>query len=182
MAKKIGAIVSLSIIGILILATIIMANVNVDYSIKCATPSTVWINYNSNDPLRERKVVEDASTIIDYIENASKEKSLTALFNGNLNKKAELCVENSVGKDIPSNTGFYVRYHYDNDQKTKDKNGNTVYYQELVFTVQDSDEETTVKVYVIPDATKAKVYTHYYELDADFSSLYDFLVENEYNI
>ena len=38
MAKKIGAIVSLSIIGVLILATIIMANVNVNYSIKCEKP------------------------------------------------------------------------------------------------------------------------------------------------
>ena len=47
MAKKIGAIVSLSIIGILILATIIMANVNVDYSIDCAAPTQVWIQKGS---------------------------------------------------------------------------------------------------------------------------------------
>ena len=80
MAKKIGAIVSLSIIGILILATIIMANVNVDYSIDCATPSNVWVLYNSNDPNKERVAGdENAKAIVDFINNASKEKSTSAM-------------------------------------------------------------------------------------------------------
>lgn len=181
MAKKIGAIVSLSIIGILILATIIMANVDVKYNIKCATPTSVWVNYNSNDSSKERQV-SDAETVVNYINNASKEKSLTALFNGTLNKKAKLVAESKNGKKLPSNSSFYVRYRYENAQKVQDNNGNEVVYDDLVFTVTDTDDIQLVKVYVIPDSANATTYTYYYELEADFSSLYDYLVESGYNI
>jgi len=186
MAKKIGAIVSLSIIGILILTTIIMANVNVNYSVNCAKPTYVSVSYGSNS---ERDAQANTNAIVEMIENASKEKSLTALFNGTLGKKAKVVAVSSVGKTLPSNNGFYVRYRYDNPQKLmegkkeyKDSNGAVVYYDDLVFTVKDVAGTNIVNVYVIPDSANAKVYTHYYELEADFEGLYDFLVEKEYNI
>lgn len=187
MAKKIGAIVSLSIIGILILATIIMANVNVNYSIRCETPTTVYVSYGANT---ERDAQANKDAIVDYINNASKEKSLTALFNGNLGKKANVVAASSVGKTISTtSSSFYVRYRYNNAQKLmdgkkeyKDSNGNAVYFDDLVFTVSDVDGSAVVNVYVIPDSTNANVYTHYYELEADFTELYDYLVNNNYNI
>lgn len=186
MAKKIGAIVSLSIIGVLILATIIMANVNVNYSINCATPTTVYVSYGSG---AERDAQSNTNAIIEYINNASKEKSLTALFNGTLGKKATVVAVSSVGKDIPSNSGFYVRYHYENAQKLMEgkkeytnSNGNVVYYEDLVFTVQNIEGISLVNVYVIPDAQSPKTYTHYYQLEADFEDLYNYLVSSNYNI
>ena len=185
MAKKIGAIVSLSIIGVLILATIIMANVNVDYSIKCSTPTNVYVCYGATT---ERDAKDNASTIVDYINNASKEKSLTALFNGTLNKQAKVNAASSVGKNLSfSANTFYVRYHYENPQKLmqgkdeyKDVNGNTVYFEDLIFAVADLQGTNVVNVYVIPDSTDSKKYTYYYELEADFEGLFDFLNE-EYN-
>lgn len=183
MAKKIGAIVSLSIIGILILATIIMANVNVNYSIDCATPTNVWVLYNSNDSHKERAVSDkNAKAIVNFINDASKEKALTALFNGTLNKEAKLVVSSSSGKSVPTTSGFYVRYSYDKAQKTKDSKDNVVSYDELLFEVNDEEGIQVVKVYVIPNATNPMIYTHYYELEADFEDLYDFLVEKEYNV
>lgn len=185
MAKKIGAIVSLSIIGILILATIIMANVNVDYSIRCATPKTIYISYGAN---AERDAQDCTDEIVDFISNASKEKSLTALFNGNLGKKANIVAVSNVGKNLPENSGFYVRYRYEDKQKLKygkedykDSNGEVVLYQDLVFEVKDIDGTGKINVYVIPDSTNSRVYTHYYELEADFGGLYDYLVENNFN-
>lgn len=177
MAKKIGAIVSLSIIAILIIATIIMANVSVDYSINCAKPTSVRVIYGNT----EKVVGDEADKIVDIISNASKEKSLTALFNGNLNKKAELKVASSVGKTVPSNSGYYVRYRYANPQNLKDgksnykdSNGNTVVYDDLLFTVNESNNGV-INVYVIQNKTNANVYTYYYELEADFSELYSLL-------
>ena len=188
MAKKIGAIVSLSIIGILILATIIMANVTVDYSINCATPTEIWINYKSNDPSRER-ICKNVSEIEEFFNNTSKDKALNALFNKTLNKEAEVVTESSAGKTIPTPAGFYVRYRYENPQKLmvgkkeyKDSNGNVVYYSDLVFTINDIDEESEVIVYVVPDATKSNTYTHYYKLDANLGGLYDYLVDQGFNI
>ena len=186
MAKKIGAIVSLSIIGILILATIIMANVNVNYSVNCATPTTVYVSYGGKS---ERDAQSNKDAIVDLIDNASKEKSLTALFNGTLGKKAKVVAVSSVGKTIPSNNNFYVRYRYDNARKLmegkkeyKDSNGSVIYYDDLVFEIKDLVGTNVVNVYVVPDSSNAKVYTHCYELEADFEALYDFLVEKEYNI
>ena len=181
MAKKIGAIVSLSIIGILIIATIIMANVNIDYSINCATPVSVWVQ-KGND---EERLSKSSNEIVEFINSASKEKSLTALFNGNLGKKANIV---AYGGNLSSTNGFYVRYSYDgNKQKLmigkdeyKDINNQVVYYEELVFTVNDLEGSNVFNVYVIPSATNPNAYTHYYELEADFGGLFDFLSE-QYN-
>ena len=156
-----------------------MANVNVNYGIKCKTPTTVWVQYGSNI---ERDAKEHADDIVDFINNASKEKSLTALFNGTINKKPNVVTASSVGKTIPSNSGFYVRYRYENEQKMVDNNGKEVYYEDLVFTVKDLESVNVVNVYVIPDSQAATTYTHYYEVEANFEALYDYLVDNNFNI
>ena len=179
MAKKIGAIVSISIIAILIIATIIMANVNVNYGIQCKNPTSVWVQYGANS---ERDAKDHSNKIVSYINNASKEKALTALFNGTINKKPKLVQASNVGKTIPSNSGFNVRYRYTNAQVVKDTNGNQVEYEDLLFTVVETDGIEIIKVYLITDAEKATTYTHYYEVEADFNALYDYLVENNFKI
>ena len=85
MAKKICAIVSLSIIGILIIATIVLANVSVNYGVVCASPNVVYVQYEDE---ALRNATSDKDEIVNYITNASQEKMLSALFNGELNKKA----------------------------------------------------------------------------------------------
>ena len=178
MAKKIGAVVSLSIIGILILATIIMANIKVDYSIKCETPTTVYVSYSSGT---ERDAQDYTDEIVKYISNASSENSLTALFNGTLGKKAEIFAVSE--KTIQNNTGFTVRYRYENPQKLmegdkayEDSNGENVYYDDLVFTVNDVEGISVVKVYVVLDSTNSSKYTYYYNLEADFEGFFKEIV------
>ena len=90
MAKKIGAIVSLVIIAVLIVATIIMANINIDYSIKCVKPDVVYIQTKDG---QTGVTDEQKDEIVKLISNASEENSLTALFNGELNKKATVKTE-----------------------------------------------------------------------------------------
>lgn len=183
MAKKIGAIVSLSIIGLLIIATIIMANVKVDFSIQTAEPKTIWIGVGSVGNGEIEANAEQKNKIVDYINNASKETSLTAMFNGNLNNKATVVTKK--GTISTSSNVFYVRYHYDNAQDLKegkkifkDADGNSYKFDELVFAVKDVDGVAVVNVYVIPDDMAHNVYTHYYELEADFAELYSYLDEN----
>ena len=187
MAKKITAIVSLSIIGILIIATIIMANINVNYSIKCASPSQIIVSYNS---LNGRKVKDEhVGEIKNLIASASQEKALTALFNGTLNKEAKVVSSSSVGKSLSSNDGFMVRYRYDAPQELKEgsnayknSNGEKIYFEDLVFEVDENAGLTQVKVYVIPEAESPNTYTHYYELEANFDNLYTYLVDSGYDV
>ena len=194
MSKKIGAIVSLVIIGLLIIATIVMANVSVNYSINCNKPDKIYVQYSS----QSRELVnneEQFNKILDFINNASKEKSLTALFNGNLNKKPELVTNSSTnGSAIPTTTGFYVSFVYNNPQtlmdgkkEHKDSEGNTYKFRELVFTVTNTNDNAVVRVYVKPfydnngQPTQVDTYTRSYNLTADFKGLYDYLVEKDFN-
>lgn len=171
MAKKIGAIVSLSIIGILIIATIIMANINIDYSVKCLKPDVVYVQTSDGNTLGVSS--EQKDKIVELINLTSKEKVLTALFNGNLDKKAELVTEKST---ISTPNNFYVRYKYTTKQELNENNSIT--YEELVFVVNNIEGETEVKVYVIPESENANTYSHYYILSADFEELYSYLNEN----
>ena len=178
MAKKIGAILSLSIIGVLIITTIIMANININYGVNCVKPTSVQVVYKNTEKIE----TTDADKIIELISNASKENSLTALFNGTLNKKAEIKAVSSVGKTVPSNSGYYVRYRYNNPQSLKvgnkdykDTEGNTVLYDDLLFTVKATEDITLVNVYVIEDNQKSNTYTYYYEVEANFAELYELL-------
>lgn len=170
MAKKIGAIVSLVIIGLLLIATIVLANLKVDYSIKCNTPNEIWVG-------TKVATAEQKNEIINYIGDASNENRLTALFNGNWNKKVKLVTENGTIKYDDNN--YYVRYHYAEEQQAKvGKETKDVKYSELVFTVSKMSEQLEYRVYLIPDATQSANYSHYYLLDANFEILYKYLENN----
>jgi len=176
MAKKIGAIVSLSLIGVLIIATIILANVKINYSIKCETPSAVWVSYSNK--AYNKVSDEQADKIIDFINNASKENTLSALFNGNLSKKAEITKAESSNKKPASNSGFYVEYSYSTPQKLM--YGNKAHesgatYQRLLFTVNNINESNEVSVYVFEN-NKSENYSYRYTLEANFNDLYNYLI------
>lgn len=185
MGKKIGAITSLSIIGVLILATIIMACVSCDYRVRCNAPDRVYVQKEST----QRVVVDDemSKTIQDYINNASKQKAISALFNGRLGEKAEIVNET---KTLGKPDAFFVTYVYDQPQilqygnkDYKDSEGNTFKFRELVFEVKSMDAESQVKVYVKPyydadgEIASGNQYTKYYELQANFGELYNYLTE-----
>ena len=186
MAKKVGAIVSLSIIGVLIVLTVILANVKYDYSIKCNTPDRIYVQTTTSS----RVVVDEetGNTIKGYIQNASYEACISALFNGRLNQKANIVSESSNGTTMPTAEAYFVTYVYDNPQVLKDgkkdykdSEGNKYYYRELVFSVNKTEGEATVKVYVKPyyttsgEVSTENKYTKYYELKADFDGLYNYL-------
>lgn len=186
MQKKIWAIVSLSIIGVLIIATIIMANVKVNYQIVCNNPDIMWVQYNNGT---QRRVEGDEyNQILNYINNASKESSLTALFGGRINDTATITTNGGSGSSIPSSSNYYIYFEYTSPQKLmagkkayKDGDGKEYYYRELVFSVNPNETDNQVKVYIKPyynsngDIEIIDTYTKYYLVTADFSDLYTYL-------
>ena len=180
MAKKVGAIVSLSVIAVLIITTIVMACINVNYGVKFENPKYVYVNYQGAGEVEAETA--QVERIIEFINDASKENSLTALFNGRLNKKAEVVTGNGT---LLSTEGFFVRFHYDQKQdliegnkKFKDGDGKTYQYTDLIFSVNNVHGEALTKVYVIPDSSNTNAYSHYYLLSADFGGLFDYLNDN----
>ena len=90
MAKKIIATISLVLIGLLIVATIVMANVKVDYSVRCNAPDDIIVVTPSGsmpDPSTEQE-----QEIVKLISNASKRSSLSALFDGSLFDNARIII------------------------------------------------------------------------------------------
>lgn len=192
MSKKITAIVSLVIIGLLIVVTIVMANVNVDYSIKCEKPDAIYVQHAGGAIIKAEQ--DDYNKIVEYIGSASKENSLTALFTGKMNKKAEITtVSTNTPTAIPSTSDYYVSYVYNNPQtlmngnkKYKDGDGEVHYYKELVFTVSKMENQDEVRVYVKPYYnTNGTEYTgdsyyKFYTLTANFGDLFNYL-EKDFN-
>ena len=194
MAKRITAIVSLSIIGILIIATIIMANVDVNHKINCNNPDSIYVQYSSNGIREVDDEIYDG--ILERINNASKESSLTALFSGTLSEKPAIVTNSTTSATtVPSTSDFYVSFVYNNPQKLmegnneyKDADGNSVYYKELIFSVNSTDDMQEVRVYIIPyynadgDFNTNNSYYRYYLLNANFADLFNYLVDNNFNI
>lgn len=179
MAKKIGAIVSLVIVGIVIVTAIILANTNISYNIECLKPDYIYIQ-TTTDHIRVSNAQKDE--IVNLINEASKERTLTALFNGDLGKKAELITEKAT---LSSPTSYYVRYKYNTKQdlvvdkkEYKNSDGQVETYEELVFVVNQFDGETEYRVYVIPESENAYSYSYYFKLTADFGDLYSYLENN----
>lgn len=179
MAKKIGAIVSLLIIGVVIVAAIIMANVDIDYSVKCVKPDVIYVQ-TSADTVKVSNSQRDK--IVEMINGASKQNTLTALFNGELDKKAELVTSKAT---LGTPTNFYVRYKYTTKQELvvdnkvyKDADGNTETYEELVFVINHFEGEGDFRVYVIPESDNSNAYSYYFNLTANFEDLFDYLSES----
>lgn len=184
MAKKIIAIVSLAIVAVFIVATIVMANIKVNYGITCATPDEIRISYG-NLTQADSVTKEQKASIVKMINNASKETSLTALFNGTLFKHADVLTVNNadVSQIVTNANAFYVNYVYFTPQTLKvgnknyKENGETYIYKELCFEVKQTDGKQEVNVYIIKDSTARTSYSKYYLLTADFNELYNFLNE-----
>lgn len=199
MAKKITAIVSLSIIGILILATIIMANVDVNHKINCADPNYIYVQYGSGTSQYISGDDDIYSEILDRINNASKESSLNALFAGTINDTPQVVTRSTTGSGYnpySNSSAFYITFNYNDAQKVKvgnkdyvDSSNENYYYKALVFEVTANEGMQTVKVYIIPYYQNGTTtpnldsnnYYRYYELTADFSDLYSYLNDNGFN-
>ena len=177
MAKKIGAIISLSIIGILIVLTIVMASVNVNHRIYCEKPQYVYV-YTGG--VANGANEQQGNKIVDIINNASKENCLSAVFGANLDATADVVAEKGTLKI--SSDSYYVSYVYTTAQDLtegksvyKDGDGKTYKFEELLFEVKDTDGVETIKVYIFENSTTDLKYTHYYNLQADFSELYAYV-------
>lgn len=177
MAKRIGAIVSLCLIGVLVVATIVLANMKVNNNIKYNKPSEVSVIYKGQTESTIRNA-EHANKVVKLMQKATEESFLTALFNKTLDEKAELKHYKSTAQEIAkNNNGFYVIFTYDVPQKYT-YNGTEYYYIDLVFTVNETDGEQLTKVYISEDGTLS--YSKYYELNVDYSEVFNYLTAKGY--
>lgn len=202
-AKKIIAIISLSLVGILILATLILSAIDVEQKITFNNPDFIHVyygnvNYSKKTPSSIEKNGDTYNKILNFINGSSKEKALSALFNGTLFGHPDVVVDSASSlTTIPttnSSESFFVYLGYDSVQTLKNGNenykidGKDYYYRGLCFEVTSSEGKIEVNAYVVPfytisgaeysyPATSNLQYQVRYVYSTEFSGLYNYLKE-----
>ncbi len=206
--KRVLAGISLFIVAVVVIATIVMANIDVKYNINCATPNSILIRtskeyydrqggdgYMSSDPDSAQ-----SAKIVDLINNASKRSVLTNLFERNVKKQAtisQVSTASSSTRTLTTPSGlnyeYFVIYRYREPQLLKlgknnylNADGEVYYYRDLCFGVKTTDGEAEVNVYVVPYYTTGSnptnnyesKYHYYYNLNADWGDLISYLQQN----
>lgn len=191
MAKKVIAIVSLVIVGLLVCTTLVMANVKVNYGVNCASPEIIRVlkpNAKDADTVSEQAQKD----IKNYIANASKESSLTALFNGALFDHASVISHKTTPTTIQTKSDcYYIQYVYSTPQTLKEgrgnykENGKNYLYKELWFEISDAEGVEDFTVYIVPyldslgaENFNSKISAKHYNVKANYSSLYEYLTKN----
>lgn len=178
-AKKVGTIITVSIIGALILATIIMTFVPYSFKMNIATPDRITVyDYSGNKSasgtfsLTEKKDIYDE--LISRFDTAFEQSVLNAMFNGDLGKKAELKTRSTQAVSVK--TGNYLKFGYDNAQKYK-LNGIEYSYTQIIIDISYTEGEfKTIKAYIVDSTNMYDNYSkHYYEVEANFTELANYI-------
>ena len=178
--KKVLTIVSLSIVGALLLATIILACIPVGSLPKFADPMGVVVY--SSELGEVGKVDEDdkASNITSKMQSAVKQRCLSAIFNGTLKNMSIKTMESTiyVPRSNSETTKAKFEYKYAGKQ-TMAVNGVKFEYSSLLFEVNENDARDTMKIYVIKDdKTGDSVdYSHLISVDGNYSELFVYINE-----
>lgn len=178
--KKVLTIVSLSIVGALLLATIILACIPVGSLPNFSNPTGVVI-YSSELGGGVGKVDEDdkASNITSKMQSAVKQRCLSAIFNGTLKNMSIKTMESTsyVSRSNSDTTKALFEYKYAGKQ-TMTVNGVTFEYTSLLFEVKENDARDTMKIYVINDKTgDSVIYSHLISVDGNYSELFVYINE-----
>ena len=180
-AKKIGIITTIAIVGVLILATIIMTIVPYSFKLDIANPDSIKVcHYNGSSSktgtfstLETGTKIKIYNNIMDKFDASFEQSALSALFNGDLGKKAEIKSNSST---INLNTGTYLEFIYDDTQEYS-YNGQKFSYNKIVFKITSTaDDFESVTAYTIKVGTEDKA-QHQYTLQANYSALVDYFAE-----
>lgn len=151
--KKVLTIISLSTVGLLLIATIVLACIPVG-SLPCfASPAGVVIY---DDDLGVDKVNEDseANNITSKMQAGVKQRLLQAIFDGTLkNVRVETKTSNGyISRSNSKDDVVVFEYKY-NAEQTITVNGSSYEYKSIIFEINENDERDTMKMYLINDDT-----------------------------
>ena len=173
--KKVITIVSLSLVGILILTTIILSCITVGAKINFGDPSQLVIY--STDLGSPNKVNKDdkAEEVIKTFTRATNQKYLPALFEGTLKNVTVKTSESNLyfTRSNSEDNKVMFEFKYTDEQKITVK-GKELTFRALGFELTESQERSTMKICVIADASTSSsvAYKSYIEVSGEFADLY----------
>lgn len=181
--KKILSILVLSFIGLLAIATIVLAIVpsKFDKGIIPDEPREVTVYASSSDTLFS-KDESHYNEIVKLLDDSFKESTLSALFQGAYGFENEVnhSVSSSAVESLKSNVALQIDYGTTNDHTLTiggkeytygTNNSKTVTFDSIIFAVADTSNLSTVTMYLSNDGTVACSVT----VQAKQADLYDYL-------
>ena len=183
--KKVITILSLSLIGALILATIIMACVPVCNNPNFATPDGITI-YSSKLPVKSRdyeKEDEAFQEIMARLKKAPKQQALSALFNGTISQDVDL-VKLSSTEHYTSITNsddavvkFKITYTSANKQTLKYE-GKEFSYDSMLYIINQDAGRVQTTVYLLASGEANYALNYYGNFDEVFNYVSSLISEN----
>ena len=196
-AALITAIVAFSLIGILIITTILLAVIPVYTGVKFANePDRIVIKYN-NEQMTVYNNDAEYQDIFDSIWNAYNDASnptvMDSIFNGFAGKgmTANYSSSSLSFGNLSNETTFSVAFYWDNSQLMTNKDGSQfnyelangdeytsgVKYNSAVFSVDSTNGVVEKTFYLRTNTTNSTSTRYYYTGIANYYSLYRVLIE-----
>lgn len=185
--KKVISIIILSLVGLLITATVVLAIV----PITTYNPVSSDVNYvvvyknsatNYNMYLKDS---EQAKKLVELNEKSHKQNILSTMFQGALGNKAQLekVTQANISSVLnSSNAGYFVEFNYDNAERTLQWEGKDYVYKDgtadklamydkLVVAINDTSSFAKITVYVVNEGKYMfKITTHAHQ-----NELFDYI-------
>lgn len=191
MKRKLGIIITLSVVGVLVVTTILLSILNKNYKPEFdSTPYEVVISNETDSGFYYGGTAysdiqkENFEKIVDLFNSSFKQSILASMLNGNLNAEVEIEYE---GTTVPTASGYKVELKYPETLLKKDG----VAYQQatsdperqftsIIFYVTEGSGYDTLSMYAKVQLTSTTI--GYYQIDslANTSALYTFLSELNY--
>jgi|GEM_PF-5031628 len=154
--KKVITIVSLSLVGILILTTIILSCITVGAKINYGSPEQLVIYHNDlKTSMGVSKVNKDdkADEVIKTLTDATKQKYLPALFNKTLDNVSVETNESRayISRNNTSDSKVVFEFKYGDEEQTIKVDGESISFYSLIFEIEESQEKSTIKIYAISE-------------------------------
>lgn len=188
--KKALTIVALSLVGILVITTIVLGFVTTSFeqvtisdaiSVTVHKGTSTQIYYKDTDS-------DDYNKFVEMYNKQSKQSILKSLFTGAFSEKAEVINETTNNFSSKLTSGYWLIYNFDNEQILKidgkeyvDKTQTTttqVTYKKLAIYVVDTEDMDLVTMYIF-DSKSSTSATHTIKVYADLSETYNYINDLE---
>lgn len=186
--KKILTIVALSLVGLLVVTTIVLGFIPSNFAQVSVTEAVSLTYHNgSAHQIYYKGEDEEFDDLVELFEEQSKQSVLKSLFTGAYSNDADV-VNETTSMTSKLTSGQWLVYRFDNAQtlyidgeKYEDDTlgeENTVEYKKLALSVTETDGLQLVTMYIF-DSKDATVSTHTVKVYADLTATISYINELE---
>lgn len=185
--KKVLTIVALSLVGLIVITTIVLGFINVSFeqvTINEAYSLTVYKNGDDQTYLKTDTDTTVFNDLNNLFNKQSEQSILKSLFTGAFSVEAEVINEaTTLSQNQKLNNGYWLVYKFDQEQTLKidgeeykdiTQKEQTVTYKKLAVSVVKTEDMELVTMYIF-STTASTTATHTIRVYANLASTYEYI-------